>query len=186
MIQAQCTYVNASPGSWMSLIPDEDLTSSSILCGKTGGDPFSNVNRADQNGTCPIGLEACIADASPENVLCYSPSKIGNSCAITDIKVVPTANIGDNQYTNYTDVGAWNETYHIMYSKTYDSRPVTTFRMEVEPCISPYDQSQTSSQQFYPAELIDSDMKCAEDTYTGFTNDERFTNVGVYSTLGNM
>lgn len=106
--------------------------------------------------------------------MCYGESQLTDSCAITDIRMI------ENESTDFSDYQtlAYNDTYRIVYSKTFDSRPITSFRIENQPCISPYDQNQVEGQEFYPAE--NTNTTCTQDSFTGFTYDDRYRTFGLY------
>ena len=97
-----------------------------IVCGKTGGYHFKNVTQGDVDGNCPDDYTACIADAKPENTICYNSTEYDDGyCPITGIQMI----ISDVSQT-YEDLGytvvSFNDTCSIAYTKQEDSLPPTS------------------------------------------------------------
>ena len=125
---------------YMNILPGTSSTTEVIICGKKGGLPFQNVTRAiNTNGDCPEYYEACAPNSAADNTICYPTSALESSCPITDILVIETSAAQTFENKGYSTV-ALNDTASIAFSKTVDSLPPTSIKLESSmPCISPYD-----------------------------------------------
>ena len=139
-MQNGCKAVDAWPAMYMDILPQPGGLDA-IVCAKIGGLPFQNVTRpvTDSSGgtACPSKTYPCSTKTQPENTVCYTSP---DSCPITDIQVVPVLDASTWTAANYTVV-AFDEAVSIAYSKDADQLPVTSFKIEAQPCIDPYDQS---------------------------------------------
>lgn len=135
-IQNGCSDVKAWPEMYQSILNGAS-SSQVMVCGKTGGTPFQNVTRPNVDGVCPNSYEACSTVTSAENTVCYPSNVISTSCPITDIQIVDNLNLSDLD-ASYSSV-AFNDTASIAYSKKTDNLPLTSFSIQVQPCINPYD-----------------------------------------------
>ena len=70
------------------------------ICGKTGGQPFSVVERPNTLGECPGGTTPCNPDASATSMVCYAENVHEANCPITEILFVETDKLSD--YADYS------------------------------------------------------------------------------------
>lgn len=153
-----------------------------IVCGQKGGLPYQNITRPfNADGDCPDNYGKCSASTSPDNTICYPTSALASSCPITDILVVETSGIATYTDLGYTD-RTFNGTASIVYSKDTDSLPLTSIKLEATiPCIDPYDQSESSSQKFYKAEMASSG--CKKNSFLETKQDIRYKATGLHTNV---
>ena len=142
------------------------------LCGKEGGDRFVDVVRVDgETGVCPEGTEPCSNSTSPSNTVCYPPTSLNSSCPITSIQFIQSPAVPP---ANYTNVGIYAGTSTLVYSRDYDSTPVTTFRVDYRPCVNPEEYENPPTSQFYPLEYALDSKNCTPSQWTNKTYDQRY------------
>jgi len=111
----------------------------SVICGTRGGDSFVKVIRPDATTlVCPAGTSPCPltnnVETSAENTVCYPSSLIPASCPVTQIKFISSS---DNTYKKDRN---WIEGGNIggmtlLYSKTFNSLPITATYVGQKPCM---------------------------------------------------
>ena len=75
---------------------------------------------------------------------------------------------------NYTNIGIYTDSFEIVYSKDYDSTPLTTFRVDYQPCMNPKEYENPPNSQFYPTEYALRTNNCSEDQWNGQKYDLRY------------
>ena len=110
-----------------SIMSGSSVASTVEICGKTGGQSFSNVQRPDTIGQCPTGTSPCNPDAAAINMVCYPDDTHDTNCPITEILFVETAQLGN--YDNYTSA-VFNDTVTLIWKKDSDALPATGFKLE--------------------------------------------------------
>lgn len=126
----------------------------SYFCVTRGGKAFSEVIRVDTDTEeCPEGTQKCSDATSPENTVCYPNEELADSCPITQILFVDSADIEQYEDTTTYSVVKINVAQYIVYSKTStDNLPITSTSVEGgTPCINPNQRSEDPSLLF-PAE----------------------------------
>jgi len=120
------------------------------VCGYRDGDAFKDVTRPGSDGKCPTGTAPCNPKSSLENTVCYPPSDLDSVCPITYIDIV-TASKGhkDDDYESVSFTGD----KQIIFSKSVDSLPITTIRLENEPCAEGWKTSDGSGTIPLPNEV---------------------------------
>lgn len=73
--------------------------------------------------------------------------------------------------------GSWN---WLVYSKNETSLPITTLKVESQPCLDPKQQSNNYDKAFYIAEVMQS--TCKPEYNTGLVFDDRFTEFKAWAT----
>lgn len=89
------------------------------ICGKRGGVTYKDATRANADGDCPSGFEACSKNTSPADTWCVKNSH-DEECPVNDIAI---SNVKKNGFT----AQLLNDEYYFMYSKTSDERPIMKF-----------------------------------------------------------
>jgi len=123
------------------------------ICGKRGGDSFLNVTRVDKDGTCPNKTAPCVPDADPDNIVCYEIEAGKKNCPITDLKFVENSEVDTYVAKDYIS-HEFNSTTSIVTSRSTNSMPPTSIKLEYAPCIDGWTQSAPKYTVFYPAELM--------------------------------
>lgn len=62
------------------------------ICGKRGGDSYSDVVRPDINNKCPNNTVACSNKTSAQNTICYPQIDLEAKCPVTSLKFVAKEN----------------------------------------------------------------------------------------------
>ena len=159
------------------------------ICGQNNSEPFLNATRPDYTtGECPSGYAKCTDKTSNENTICYDTSIDGEKekCPITDIRFLPTNDVDDflNTNTGYQSLN-FNDSAYIVWSKDYDSLPITQTRIESEPCMDSLYQSISVGQTlFYPTEY--EKMGCVTEKNTNLKYDPRYKWSGMQTNEFNM
>lgn len=175
MNEAGCRNVQPWPLIWQSQFFGKRV------CGTYGGDAFINVTRPDASTMeCPKGTQACQSNTVANETLCYAPEDLALKCPITDIQIVESSAVSGYIAIGYT-AKAFNETSSLVYSKTVPQLPPTTIRVEQEPCMDAFEQSNSPGELFYLPEMMRSG--CTEEVNTGLVYDSRFTVSGLYTDL---
>jgi len=150
------------------------------ICGTRGGDPFVNVTRVEQNGKCPKGTMACGRGQSPENTVCYPPEDLMTSCPITDIDIV------EEPYAHELYIKGSHlslplpESKALVFSKTTDSLPLTSFKIENAPCLQTEQVSFAKGTETLPNEVMQAG-ECQKEPNTGKTLDLRYKAAHIFS-----
>ena len=81
-----------------------------------------------------------IDGTSAANTICYPPKEHEKSCPITEIRVILNEERSQYEERNFT-VKVFNDTALIAYSRSEPNLPITTIKVEHEPCMDPFYQS---------------------------------------------
>ena len=140
------------------------------ICGVLGGLDFANVTRPDANNVCPTGLDPCSFETDANSTICYQEGSAATTCPITDISFMTSTASVPSSY----GIVAFNDTTNIVFSRMASNNlPITTTRVEYQPCMDPFYQSNSPGKKFYGTELMQSG--CSKEKNTGLTSDPRFT-----------
>lgn len=109
-----------------------------------------------------------------------------DECPITKIEFVLNSQVStfkaNSPYT-WKDED-YDSNYHILWSKDYDSLPVSNTALEKNPCMNPTESSIYDGFQKYPGER--GIKSCTHSVTNGLTNDPRYINTGIRTNLGNL
>ena len=105
-----------------------------VICAKRGGANFKTAVRVEpQYGLCQFpGFTPCANEMSRENIICYKTSEGPHSCPITDISFVEVG----TEASEGEVVIQLSDDISIKYSKSFDSLPIISTRIETDgaPC----------------------------------------------------
>ena len=150
------------------------------VCGYRDGDAFKDVRRpTERDGKCPADTLPCNKNASPENMVCYPPGDLEVMCPITAIDIVKTRDLKSYEQRGYKAVMLEGERY-VVYSKREDSLPITTIKIEAQPCASSWISSEAEGTVPLANEVL-KDVTCQPDKGSGLTVDDRYTPVSKWA-----
>ena len=127
------------------------------VCGTRGGLPFVDAERVELNGKCPHGTAACSMDTTAENTVCYPAEEHSTKCPITSINVM-----GENEAKAYDSPQAAGK-FHtlrldgdhtLVYGTSANSLPITSVKVENQPCADPKVVSSGTSTKTLPNEIM--------------------------------
>ena len=137
-----------------------------VICGKTGGQSFEQVRRPDfDTESCPEGTKACSTVTSLANTVCYPEDQHEANCPITEM-VILDEGTGDSLKINSAYTVLEYRPYdsskkYLAYSKTVkDNLPITSTRLERQPCLDP---TKTSSRTSFFVTELDRKETCTND-----------------------
>ena len=115
-------------------------------------------------------------ETTAENTVCYPVEDHATMCPITFIDVMGEAEAKQYELPQYVGdyhVVRLGTDQALVYGKNVNSLPITSVRVESQPCADPLQVSSSTGTVALPNEL--SDLKlCERQQSTGFTQDGRF------------
>jgi len=113
------------------------------------------------------------------NVVCYPASEHQAKCPITSIDVVSLETAKALEQKGYQSSPLWDD-LALVFSKTTDSLPITSIRVEHKPCaLSDYISSKNGTISL-PNEVMQAG-ECPVEPNTGFLTDERYKAAQLWS-----
>ena len=180
-----CRDLSGLPATTMKVIDGN------IICGKAKGKSFLQSTRPDPaTKRCPSKTKPCSQYTSPDNTLCIAetadPEK---ECPITQVVFVKNKDVAafkarpENKNFDWDDED-FDDEYHILWTKDYDSLPFTNSAISKAPCMNPTESS--IYQGFSPFAAEKGIKSCTKSVTNGLTTDPRYTNTGITVTLGEL
>ena len=161
------------------------------FCGTRGSQTFATTTRPKPNGKqsssgdaqydCPKDYTPCSPSTSKGNTVCIKKTADKTKdCPFTLMKFVTVSDA--RTYSNSTDYKVYevNDDYSFVVSKTKgDNLPLTSFKVERQPCLDPKDHSLAPGQRFYPLERDRHIHDCSIVPQYGEKYDKRYTDLGI-------
>lgn len=135
--------------------------------------------RVGKDGKCPIGTEACVKNASPENTICYPPFELKQMCPITSIDIVDALQTQSYEVSGYSVIRL-NNNQALVYSKNTNSMPPTSMRVEFKPCMAAEKVSAAPGTVSAGNEILKVE-ECTQEINTKLTIDDRYTATKLWS-----
>jgi len=151
------------------------------VCGKNNGDTFLLATRPSLDNFCPDTYSPCSTKTDADQTICYKTDADHDEvCPITDIKFVETTAVDDYTSSGYKSV-LFNSTASIVFSKDAPNLPITTTKVEYQPCMDSLYFSSSPNQFYYDAEV--ERFGCVMEKHNMLTYDPRFTTSGLHTDL---
>ena len=160
------------------------------FCGTRGSSTFATTVRPKPNGKqssngdtqyeCPKDFEPCSPATSKGNTVCIQKSKDkSKDCPITLMKFVTDSEVSAYNSTDYK-IYKVDDDHSFVTSKTKgDNLPLTSFKLERQPCLDPHDISLAPGQRFYPLERDRFLHDCSIVPQYGEKYDKRYKDLGL-------